>query len=85
MANEDGSVAVGRVSASSRRRVGRNLRSILFFFFFWSIGSDLTILGQQKHSRSSAHVSGYGPDVAGEGVQEEMPLRRIITSVGLQP
>ncbi|KAJ7892369.1 hypothetical protein B0H13DRAFT_2340163 [Mycena leptocephala] len=40
---------------------------------------------QQKHSKSSTYVSGYGPDVAGEGVQEEMPLRTVITNVGLQP
>jgi hypothetical protein len=47
--------------------------------------SNLTILGQQKHSKSSACVSDCDPDVAGEDVQEEMPLRTVITSVGLQP
>ena len=55
------------------------------FFFFGALGLNLTILGQQKHSKSSAGVSSCEPDAAGEDVQEEMPLRAIITSVGLQP
>ena len=37
-----------------------------FSFFFRSFGSSLTILRQQ--------ISGFGPDVAGEGVWDEMPL-----------
>lgn len=42
------------------------------------------ILRQQKHPKSSACITDCGPDVAREGVQEEM-LRTIMMSVGLQP
>jgi len=41
---------------------------------------------RETHGLTCTHAMPYcGPDVAGEDVQEEMPLRTIITSVGLQP
>jgi hypothetical protein len=70
--------AAPRATASSLCR----FISLFLVFVFCGVGSNLTILEQEKHFKTSACVSGYESDVAGEDVQEEMPLRTIITSVG---